>query len=115
MNRRIPTWLADSVIAVGLFVLAVASSQDLRAFGVSNLYSRETGAFAFVLIALQTLPLAFRRRTKPSPVSDEAGELRMLPHSFEREPPSETVALGRPRSIEGPQKPPTAGRFRRRE
>jgi signal transduction histidine kinase len=62
MERRIPPWVADAAIALGLFALAVASLRDLEAVGVSGVYSREAGAFAIVLIALQTLPLAVRRR-----------------------------------------------------
>lgn len=57
---------ADSLIAVALFLLALTSLGEWTALGLES--SRGPAAFSFVLIALETLPLAFRRRW-PIPVA----------------------------------------------
>lgn len=67
MRRTLPPWVADTVIAVGLLVTSLAVLGDYRDLGLSDVFVREPDAFGYVLLGLQTLPLAFRRRY-PVPV-----------------------------------------------
>lgn len=62
MNRRLPDWLADAVIAVGLFVISLANLSDYADTGLLDQFTRQTDGLGYVLLALQTLPLALRRR-----------------------------------------------------
>jgi signal transduction histidine kinase len=62
MEQRLPSWFADTVIGVGLFVLSLGSLRDLAQLGLLDEFSRATDALGIVFIAMQTLPLAFRRR-----------------------------------------------------
>jgi signal transduction histidine kinase len=62
MNRRLPDWTADGVIAVGLFVMSLAALNDYAQAGLLDQYTRQTDALGYLLLAIQTLPLALRRR-----------------------------------------------------
>ncbi len=62
MERRLPEWFADGIIAVGLFVLSLGMLRDYAATGLQAEFSRQTDALSLLLIAMQTLPLAVRRR-----------------------------------------------------
>ncbi|MEZ5114673.1 MAG: histidine kinase [Candidatus Nanopelagicales bacterium] len=62
MKRRVPPWVSDTVIGVGLFVLALASLRDYQDLGVTDVFLRQTDVFGYLLIAVQTLPLVLRRR-----------------------------------------------------
>ena len=62
MDRRISPLAADTVVAIGLFVLSLAMLGEIEGSGLGDVYTREIDAFGYLLIALQTLPLAVRRR-----------------------------------------------------
>jgi len=61
MNRRLPPWLADAVLGIGMFVLSVVSLRDYQLQGLGDIYARGPSAPGILLIALQTLPLVWRR------------------------------------------------------
>lgn len=61
MDRRLPDWFADGVIAVGLFMMSMFALRDYQMIGLTDEYSRQTDALGIALIAMQTLPLVVRR------------------------------------------------------
>ncbi len=62
MNRRLPPWLTDAVLGIGMFVLSLISLRDYEIPGVADIFTRGPSAFGILLIGLQTLPLIWRRR-----------------------------------------------------
>jgi signal transduction histidine kinase len=62
MERRFPTWVADGVIAVGLFLLSLGTLRQFDELGLTEQFGRAPDALGTLLIALQCLPLTFRRR-----------------------------------------------------
>ncbi len=68
MKRRVSPLVADSLVAGGLFLLSVNALSDFTTLAVADVYTREADWLAVALIALQTLPLALRRRY-PVPVA----------------------------------------------
>lgn len=61
-RRRIPPILVDTVLAMLLFALGLISREELIGSAIGEVYTREPDAWNTLLIALQTLPLALRRR-----------------------------------------------------
>lgn len=66
-DRRLTPFVADTIIAVGLFAMSVVTMVDWSNWGFASIYSREADWFAVVLVVGQTVPLMFRRRW-PIPV-----------------------------------------------
>lgn len=60
---RVPRspYIADTIIAVGLFVASISLVIDWQSSGAENLFTRDLDAVGVFLIALMTLPLVFRR------------------------------------------------------
>jgi signal transduction histidine kinase len=58
--RPLPPLAVDGLMAVGLFILAVVTLAGSQ--GESEVFLRRADAWTYLLIALQTLPLALRRR-----------------------------------------------------
>lgn len=62
MNARVPPWVTDAVLGVGLFGLSLGGLRDYETITVTDIFTRGANAFTILLIALQTLPLIWRRR-----------------------------------------------------
>lgn len=62
MKRTVSFWAVDGAIGVGLFVLSITSLRDYEQLGVNEVFLRQMDPLGILLIALQTLPLVFRRR-----------------------------------------------------
>lgn len=60
---RVPRspYIADSIIAVGLFVASISLVIDWQASGAEDLFTRDLDPVGVFLIGLMTLPLVFRR------------------------------------------------------
>ncbi len=61
MKRKIPPFVVDLAIAVGLLWLGLDNRADLESL-VGDVYTRQSDGFNVFLIVMQTLPLAWRRR-----------------------------------------------------
>lgn len=61
-SRRIPTWAIDAFLAVILTAGAFVGLHDVNETTIHALGFREPDGFAIVVILLQTIPVAFRRR-----------------------------------------------------
>jgi signal transduction histidine kinase len=61
MKSRMPPFAVDLLIAVGLLWMGLANRAEIELL-VDDLFQREPDGFNTFLIALQTLPLAWRRR-----------------------------------------------------
>lgn len=62
MNRWIPSWATDAALGIGLFVLSILSLLQYQATDVAAVHQRTPSVLSYALIALQTLPLIWRRR-----------------------------------------------------
>lgn len=61
MKRRMPPFVVDLLIAVGLLWLTLINRADIEILA-EDFFSRDPDAFNTFLIVLQTLPIALRRR-----------------------------------------------------
>lgn len=60
--KRFSTFTVDTVLALGIFVLGLIGRVEISDSPVGELFSRNPDGWNTLLIALQSLPLAFRRR-----------------------------------------------------
>jgi len=61
-SRRLPPWVIDVILAVTLTIGSLVDLAELDLDTIRSLGWREPDPFAVVLILLQTVPVAFRRR-----------------------------------------------------
>jgi signal transduction histidine kinase len=61
-RNRFSTFAVDAVLAVGIFVLGLIGRVEIADSPVGEMFSREPDGWNWLLIALQSLPLAYRRR-----------------------------------------------------
>lgn len=61
-SRRIPPWAIDALLALTLTIGSLVDLAELDLDTIRTLGLREPDAFAVVLILVQTVPVAFRRR-----------------------------------------------------
>ena len=67
MKRWIRPWSTDAALGIGLFVLSMLSLLQYQVTDSASVYQRTPSVLSYALIALQTLPLIWRRRF-PIPV-----------------------------------------------
>lgn len=60
--KRFSTFTVDAILALGIFVLGLIGRVEIGDSPVGELFSREPDGWNWLLIALQSLPLAYRRR-----------------------------------------------------
>ena len=62
MNRRISPLVADTIVAIALFALSLGMLADIQGSELADEFQREMDPLGYFLLALQTLPLALRRK-----------------------------------------------------
>ncbi len=60
--KRFSTFTVDAILALGIFVLGIIGRVEIGDSPAGEMFSREPDGWNWLLIALQSLPLAYRRR-----------------------------------------------------